>query len=105
MRVRVGKMTHVVATEARALGKELAEADRAIEQRPRHRERPAGVRIQAAVRKHQLRSDGAGVWTCEQEVGHLADGPRVDGHLAAEQEDKTTLAALEAQVGRPAVAN
>src|SRR5258708_502964 len=104
--VHVGlrQVAHVGAPEAGAPGEELAQADCAIEHRARHREGPARVGIEMAVRQHEPRPDRTGVGTREQEVGHPADRLRVDGHRRAQQENEAALAALEAEVGGPAVA-
>src|SRR5450759_3569189 len=85
-------------------GEELAQADRAIEQRPRQRERPPCVRVQPAVWQPEPRTDRAGIRARQQKVGHPADGPRIDGYVGAEEEDEAALAPLEPKVGGTAVA-
>src|SRR3989442_14932090 len=104
MHIRLGKVSHVVPAETRALRKELAQANGLVEKRARDRKGPPRFRIETAVRQHQTRADRACVGTREQEVGEPPDTLGVEDDLRAEEQDKSALAALEPEVGGAAVA-
>src|SRR5207244_4123255 len=96
--VRLRQVPHVVAAEARAPGKEPAQADRLIEERAGDGERTPRVGIPPAVGQEQTRPGRAGVGTGEQEVREPRDTLRVEPDVGAQEQDETALAALETDV-------
>src|SRR5438309_9262315 len=102
--VRFGDVPHVVAAEARTPGKELAQADRLVEQRARDRERPPGIGVETAAGHRQAGPYGPCVGSGEEQVGKPTAALRVQDHVRAQKQDEPALASLETDVRGPSVA-